>query len=206
MKDIIPFHREAFEIIKDKFTLIEDLPTDSDYEIVSIYGATCENDGICDNPQIIFPFLRNLFLDNITNTNTQKKRIFITRKNCQINHIGILKRYICNENELMTMLRKYNFEYIQLEEYPMRDKIKLFMDSEIIISSFGSALTNLLFVDKTTKIVEISTGKYNHIAVLSNTFGLNFNRYYDVISDANELYTLNIMKFEEYLLANIILL
>jgi len=61
MKDILPFQREAFEIIKDKFELIEDLSKITDYEIVSIYGETCVRDGYGDNQQIIYPFVRNLF-------------------------------------------------------------------------------------------------------------------------------------------------
>jgi hypothetical protein len=40
MKNILPFQRESFEIIKDQFELIEDLTTIPDYEIVSIYGDT----------------------------------------------------------------------------------------------------------------------------------------------------------------------
>ena len=61
MKDILPFQREAFEIIRDKFELIEDLSTITNYEIVSIYGETSARDPVSDNQKFIFPYLINIF-------------------------------------------------------------------------------------------------------------------------------------------------
>jgi hypothetical protein len=68
MKNILPFQREAFEIIKDKFELLEELPTHSDYEIVSIYGEPVSNNSthhVCRNPYNVYPFIRNLFLEKM---------------------------------------------------------------------------------------------------------------------------------------------
>ena len=145
MKDVLPFQREAFEIIKEKFELVENLDTLSDYEIVSIYGETCIKNRYSDNPQFIFSFLRNLFHEKCNHQLIKGKRIFITRKNSESNHNGILKRYILNEIDLKNMLNKYNFEFIQLEEYKTDEKIKLFMESDIIVSRHSGSLTFSLF-------------------------------------------------------------
>lgn len=206
MHNVLQYHREAFDIIKDKFILLEELP-DTNYEIVSLHGEPCIKDGISDNPHIIFPFLRNIFLDNICTINTNKRRIFITRKNYKSDEPTT--RYIWNENDLMQMLRQYNFEYIELEEHSMLNKIKLFMESEIIISSLSSALTNILFVDKSAKIIEISRGIHNHYAVMSKTLGLNYFRYTNIIGPNNTMldtdnYALDINKFENFLLTDIL--
>ena len=154
MKDVLPFQREAFEIIKDNFVLVEDLNTIPDYEIVSIYGEPSITN-LVENPKIIFPFLRDLFSQKFNNEIIKGKRIFITRKNSESQHNGILKRYILNENDLKNMLNKYNFEFIQLEEYKTDEKIKLFMESDIIVSSHSGSLTFSLFSNKNTKIIEI---------------------------------------------------
>ena len=106
MKDILPFQREAFEIIKDKFELIEDLSKITDYEIVSIYGETCLRDGHGDNQSIIYPFVRNIFLEKLNYNIIPNKRIFITRKNSESQHYGILKRSIINEEEFFEKLSK----------------------------------------------------------------------------------------------------
>lgn len=205
MKNIVPFQREAFEIIKDKFELVEDLSKIPDYEIVSIYGETCDTNPYSDHPAIIFPFLRNLFLEKMNFNIIPGKRIFITRKNSEIYHNGITKRYIKNEKELCEKLSNYGFKYIQLENYNAHDKIKLFMESELIISTSSSALTFLLFANKNTRIIEIlnngeSGAPNNHYQFLSSHLELNYNRFSDISEDLYGNFNLDCNKFEEYLL------
>jgi len=204
MKDILPFQREAFEIIKDKFELIEDLSKITDYEIVSIYGETCVRDGYGDNQQIIYPFVRNLFLEKLNYNVIPNKRIFITRKNSESQHYGILKRSIINEEEFFGKLSKYGFEYIQLENYNTHDKIKLFMESEVIVSPHSSALTLALVANKNAKIIEIvdrGDGTRNqHYINIASHLGINFNRYSDIQEDYYGNFNIDFSKFEEYLL------
>jgi DNA-directed RNA polymerase subunit H (RpoH/RPB5) len=204
MKDVLPFQREAFEIIKDKFELIEDLNSIPDYEIVSIYGETCDNNSYADNAINIFPFLRQIFLNRVNYEVIQGKRIFITRKNSGLQHNGIIERCILNESEMENILNKYNIQYIKLEDYSIHDKIKLFMESELILSTHGSQLTFTLFSNKKTKIIEIlNRGKNgcanDHIINICNTLGLNYNRYSDINEDNNGNFNLELDKFENFL-------
>ena len=204
MKDVLPFQREAFEIIKEKFELVENLDTLSDYEIVSIYGEPSITN-LVENPKIIFPFLRDLFSQKFNNEIIKGKRIFITRKNSESQHNGILKRYILNENDLKNMLNKYNFEFIQLEEYKTDEKIKLFMESDIIVSSHSGSLTFSLFANKNTKIIEILNKgtigfSHNHYIDICNILGLNYNRYSNINEDRNGNFNINVIDFEKYLL------
>ena len=205
MKDVLPFQKEAFEVIRDKFELIEDLSTVPDYEIVSIYGETCTRNPISDNQKFIFPYLRNLFTSRCNYQMIPGKRIFITRKNSESQHNGTLKRCILNENVLMIMLSKYNFDFIQLEDYRMNEKIKLFMESEIVISTHGSQLTFTLFSDKNAKVIEIlnqgtSGFPHDHITSICNTLNLNYNRYSPINEDTNGNFNINVDDFEKYLL------
>lgn len=71
MKDVFSYSIEAFNIIKDKFILIDTLPDDC--EIVRIYGDLCvskERKNICY-------YIRNLFNDKINNDIIPKKHIYI---------------------------------------------------------------------------------------------------------------------------------
>jgi len=204
MKDVLPFQREAFEIIKDKFELIEDLNSIPDYEIISIYGETCDTNPYIDNPQSILPFLRQIFLKRMNYEVIPGKRIFITRKNSESQHNGILKRFILNEYEVIPFLHNRNFEIIQLEDYSMHDKIKLFMESEVIMSTHGSQLTFTLFSNKKTKIIEIlNRGTQNipceHYINICNTLGLNYNRYSDINEDNDGNFNLDLNNFEKFL-------
>jgi|688.fasta_scaffold344514_2 hypothetical protein len=204
MKNILPFQRETFEIIKDQFELIEDLTTIPDYEIVSIYGETCDKNPYSDNARQIFPFLRQLILNKFKYEIIPGKRIFITRKNSESQHNGILRRYILNENIVVPFLKNKNFEIIQLEDYSMHDKIKLFMESEIIVTSHSGALTLCLFANKKTNIIEIinkgTTGfTHQHYITICNTLGLSYNRFSDIIEDINGNFNLDLSKFEPFL-------
>ncbi len=203
IKDVLPFQRDAFNIISDKFHLIETLPDDQEYEIISIYGETCKN-RVIDHPETIAPFIRKLFTDKLPYDIIKGKRIFITRKNSESQHQCVLKRYIKNESDLMKTLSKYNFEFIQLEDYKTHDKIKLFMESETILSSHSGALTFCLFANINAKIIEIlnkgtSGCDHEHYNILCRTLKLNYNRYTSIIEDNNGNFNLDIDSFEKYI-------
>jgi hypothetical protein len=206
MTNVLPFQREAFEIIKDKFQLIEDLSLLDNYEIVSIYGETLKKGIVTgDNPEQVLPFIRNLFLEKCNYEMIKGKKIFITRKNSEIYHYGTLKRFILNEEEFKSMLQKYNFEYIQLEDYSIENKIKLFMESEIILSSHGGSLTLSLFANIKAKIIEIRNKgtdgfDHSHYIQIANYLGLNHNLYSNINEDSNGNFTINVEEFEKYLL------
>ena len=109
-----------------------------------------------------------------------------------------------NEDTLILMLQKYNFEYIHLENYNMYEKIKLFMESEIIISPHSSALTLTLFSNKNTKIIELlNRGQgvnHSQMIEISQILGLKFNRYTNIYEDSNGNFTINVNEFEKYLI------
>ena len=198
MNHILQFHREAFEIIQDKFILIEDLDELNDYEVVNIYG------GLNDNLKEPTKYIRNLFISKIEHPVKINRRIFITRKGSGIFHSNVLKRYIFNENELIDTLKKYNFEYIQLENFEFKEKIKLFMQSEIIISSHGSQLSFISFCDKNTRIIEICNNgtigfDNKQIKTIANTLELKIMRYSKINEDRNGNFNLNIQEFKDYL-------
>ena len=204
MKHVIPFQREAFEIIKDLFILIEDLSTIPEYEIISIYGETCIHSPYGDNNKIMFPFVRNLFLDKIPHNTNNKRRILITRKGSENQHGGVLKRCILNEDEIIQQLNHFRIERIQLESYSMKDKIQLFRESELIISSHSGSLTLLLFVNTQTTIIELLNKNMdgipkNHYLNMSNILGIKYNKYSDFNEDSNGNFELNSEKFSKYL-------
>ena len=199
------FKEKHFSLIKDKFELIEDLNAiEGDYEVVSIYGAL-GNDDVNNK---IYEYLRGLFLENLKEIGgiIPKKRIFITRKNSETQHYGVLKRSILNENELINMLQKYNFEYVQLESLNTYEKIKLFMESEVILSPHSGSLTFLLFANPNSKIIEIlnhGTSGFPHYQYIKicTQLNLNYNRYQNIQEDINRNFQIDVNDFEKYLVS-----
>lgn len=100
---------------------------------------------------------------------TQTKRIYISRsKAC---------RKVLNEDALIKMLHKYNFQITHLEELSVAEQIKLFNQASIIIAPHGAGLANMIFSKKGTVILELFP-QYNQesgLRVLATTLGLDYN-------------------------------
>ncbi len=207
MNDIKQFHREAFEIIKDKFILVEDLNSLEDYEVVNIYGGLTKNEPGFDT-YIIVPYIRKLFLDRITSNDSLIENIYLTRKYTTQFHDNTLKRSMLNEEDALIMLSKYNFKYIILEDLSFKEKIKLFMNAKKIISSNSGGLSFITFCNNNTDIIEIMKNgtigfAHYHYQDISSIMNLkNYKRYDNIVEDNQGNFNININEFEQYLLQN----
>ena len=105
------------------------------------------------------------------------KRIYVRRENANY-------RKILNEADLIESLRKNGFDIINPHHFEIINQMKIFSNAEVIISPYGSNLSNIIFCKKGTKIVEISpnfrnsyevniSNRYNNIA---NYLGLDFHK------------------------------
>lgn len=112
------------------------------------------------------------------------------------------RRLIKNENEIVNFLLKHEYEVIYPEELSIIQQIKIFNNAKTIISAHGAALTNLMFANENTKILEIrifSDSVRNAFFTLASEFNL---RYYYFLADANsedlveDLY-IDLQKFQE---------
>lgn len=186
---------QVFHIIGDKYTLIKQLPVGEEYEIVPIFGETCEKNGVSDHPDVIFPFLRELFLSRISlGTSNMPKRFFIGRKQSVITgntYLTSPQRSILNEEAFIENLKKYNIACIYLEDYAFEDKIRLFNAAELIISTNSSALTCLLWCNTSVKVVEMSYNAMHtaiglHYRLICKILGLTYIRYNNIEPDEND--------------------
>jgi capsular polysaccharide biosynthesis protein len=105
-------------------------------------------------PKWTCDFLKQQFLnlENIKLPSFQK-RIYITRKLAK-------SRRVLNEDEILKLLAAYGFEEIILESMSVLEQAALFSQAEIIISPHGSGLTNLVFCQPGTKVIELFSPNY----------------------------------------------
>ena len=91
-------------------------------------------------------------IKNIPNLSKSKKsfheKIYISRKDST-------HRKILNEIELITLLKKLNFQIITLSGMNMFDQINLFKRAKVIIGYHGAGFANLVFSSPKTKVIEI---------------------------------------------------
>jgi hypothetical protein len=192
---------EAFHMIRDRYTFIDTLPSGDQYEIISIYGEPCNLNSASNNPTNVFPFLRNLCLSRITMQPTSLKfptRFFIGRKQSLKNkntyHTNVV-RTILNEYVFVNRLKEYKISCIYLEDYSFPEKIQLFNQAHLILSTNSSALTCLMWCTPSTHVIEIlnkpiNCGKGNHYKLICDTLGISYQRFSSINDDANGNFTI----------------
>lgn len=102
------------------------------------------------------------------------------------------KRKIENERELTGLFQKHNVEINFIEDYSFKEQVKLMSETKILISIHGAGLTNMLFMGKGTKILEIRKENDGHnLCYFSLANALKISYYYlwgrpqDVNEDAH---------------------
>ncbi len=141
--------------------------------------------------------LRNsLFEMSSTKTKTQDnyERVWI----CMSKH----RRPVRNIDEIRPILKKYNFKEVIFESLSLVEKLNLMKNVNILAGAHSSGLTNMLFMEKGSKVVDIRDPKDNiKNAFFSLASELDLDYYYMEREDNN--YTVIDPKKLEYLLSSI---
>lgn len=97
-------------------------------------------------------FLRSIFLNEPAHFESNRY-LYITRGDA-------LTRRVLNEDEVLIELTKYGFEFIALEGMPIVEQAKLFASAKIIVAPHGAALTNIVFCQKNSIVIEFMPDTY----------------------------------------------
>ena len=173
--------KETFDIIKDKYEFIE--YPNSDDIIINNFGEQVSSDALRLGSNNIDPecykFVNKLFSDRVEIDDTHKnKKYFISRNNSHklLGNGGVKRRHILNENELVTKLKEYGIEFINLEDYSLKEKINIFRQSSLIVGPNSGGLLFSIFSEK-TNIVELNIPDR-----VSSTI---INEYFDICKARN---------------------
>lgn len=121
---------------------------------------------------ISIKILNNYFSSIKTN---KKLKIYVSRQNANY-------RNLINEDDIIEILKRKGFKIIDTNKMNIFEQIKFFSSAEVVISPTGSALTNTVFCQKNTKVVEISP-RYQF--QYENIFK---NRYSEISKNLNLIY------------------
>jgi capsular polysaccharide biosynthesis protein len=143
--------------------------------------------------------LKKIFNDFDRFDTAVPKNIYISRKLAK-------RRSINNELELIQLLKKFQFEIIEMELLSFAEQRKLMAETKILISNHGAGLTNMIFLNNNSKVIELfpRSGRLNtcfyHLAS-----ALNLDYYYLINdSDSENMQhsniTVDLIKLESLLL------
>jgi capsular polysaccharide biosynthesis protein len=158
-----PFQRETFERLG--------VPLDKVVEAGSFRHAVCERLVLPSYPGISgFPpswacrFLRESFLNE---TPEPARRLYVSRARSR-------GRGIANEEQVRAAAEAAGFETVFPEEMPVRAQASLFAAARAVVAPHGSGLTNLVFCQPGTSVLELFPPGFraSHYWVLSRQAGL----------------------------------
>ncbi|MCT7961749.1 glycosyltransferase 61 family protein [Laspinema sp. D1] len=115
-------------------------------------------------------FLREAFLDKAATQGLQTPaRIYISRRHASY-------RRILNEEETIARLSPYGFVPIVLESLSFLEQVALFANAKAIIAPHGAGLTNTVFCNSKTQLIEIFSPDMVSVNywVVSNIIGLDY--------------------------------
>lgn len=92
------------------------------------------------------------------------------------------KRKVTNEAEVISTLEGMGFTSFALSNYSLKQAIQLFKNAEMVVAPHGAGLTNLLFCQSGTRVLELFSDKFvNHY-------------FYEIASNLNLLYDFQVGK------------
>jgi len=129
---------------------------------------------------------------------TPKNRIWISRNKSK-------HRKIANEDSLIPVLKQYGFQIIYPEDISFIEQLSLYRNAEIIGGLHGGALTNILFMNEGTKLIEIRRyGDNMNNCYFSLASELKIDYYYLESESIDEDFYISDVKVKVQQLENII--
>ena len=101
----------------------------------------------------------DFFYESFINSNSKKRKehgnkIYIARGDASKN------RKVNNESELIAVLRTLGFEIYYLSKVSVLDQARIFNSADLIVAVHGGGLSNLVYCEPGTKVLEIYPDQY----------------------------------------------
>jgi len=124
-------------------------------------------------------------------------RIYISRN--QAKH-----RRVINEAKIVELLSQYGFITIELETLSVVEQVTLFANAKVIVSPHGSGLTNIMFCQPGTTVIELVSPNYirHYYWVISQQLGL---KYYYLMGEEYSYYPICQLMYPNPLTEDIII-
>ena len=104
-----------------------------------------------------------------------------------ISRAKAFKRRIVNEPDCISLLKKYNFNIIILEDYTFLEQISICANAQYIVSNHGAGLSNILFMKPSSSVLELrKENDYHNNCYFSLANAMSLNYYYQICAPCNK--------------------
>jgi tetratricopeptide (TPR) repeat protein len=134
-------------------------------------------------PQWACKFLRQVFLNQ--RAGSKRQRLYISRSQAS-------SRKLVNEDDVINLLQQFGFISVILESLSVNEQAELFASADVVISPHGGGLTNLVFCNSGTTVIEIFSPNYVYPCywLVSNLVDLNYYYLLGTVSEGAYLHQL----------------
>ncbi len=167
-KVIYPLVGTGFEIELLRYAGVDD------YQIIDSRAYTIEaktyylanNDNWYHHNRYDLNLIRET-LGKVKDTGTTYDRIYISRKG---------RRRVLNEDEIIAVLKKFDFEILYDEPRSVAEQVTLYRNAKVIIGPHGASFANILNCQPGTKLIELFPDDYHpdYFRFMSHIFGLDY--------------------------------
>jgi capsular polysaccharide biosynthesis protein len=152
------------------------------------------------NPLYYLPLKEQLLKLNTEVLGRQIAKVYITRRKAAY-------RNIFPQQEVEALFEKYGFRIIETDQMTLQEQISLFANCSHLAGAHGAGLTNMTFMKKGSKVLEVRQRNDNHnncYFAMADTLGLQY--YYflaggklDATSVQKDDFVVNLADFEKTL-------
>jgi len=101
-------------------------------------------------------FYREYLADAASQTPKSDNRLYVSRK-------FATRRKVVNEDDILKVLARFNFMVFYPEKHSFLEQVAVFSNVKYLVGEHGSGLTNLLFMDSGTSVLELHKSKTNEL-------------------------------------------
>ena len=126
-----------------------------------------------------YHLMRHLFKSSMKESMIPGKKLYIQRKSTSA-------RALKNEEELRHSLESMGYETAALEDYEIKDQIRMVSEAEYIVGAHGAGLAFTVFCNQRAKVVELCespTTEYKHYYHIAHILKHNFIRFQKITKE-----------------------
>jgi hypothetical protein len=131
--------------------------------------------------------LKNNIQKQFNPPKTESNRIYISRKG---------RRCITNEDELIALLKKFDFVIIEDKKRTVREQMTIYRNAEFIIGPHGASFSNIIWCEPGTHLMELFSPNYapDFFLYLAKMMDMKYSAYYNDLPDSNIDYLVGLVE------------
>ncbi len=122
-------------------------------------------------PEQVFQIREFLFSKFDISTSEKERHIYISRSDAKY-------KKLINEEEVVNVIEKYNFETVTMSDRSLKSQIKLMHETKYVMSITGASMANLLFLPEGATLIDLTNSMY----LTDRKYKFHFKKIMDILN------------------------